>query len=154
MDGSANTMRKVLKISAGPNGDGRFKTVGDLMKHMFSAEKRYIDRLSGRPLTDAATIPNDDIEALFRFSEQSRKDLKEFVESFPEQQWDVQQDHKLMNSVLTVTPRKIVVHVLLHEIRHWAQFATMLRWNGFALEFHDFLFSPVLGGELRRQQQN
>jgi uncharacterized damage-inducible protein DinB len=38
---------EVLKTSAGPNGDGRFTIVGDLVKHMFSAEKRYIDRLSG-----------------------------------------------------------------------------------------------------------
>ena len=145
---------EVLKVSAGPHGDGRFKTVGDLMRHMFSAEKRYIDRLSSRPLTDAATIPNDDIEALFQFSQQSRKDLREFVESFPAQQWDVPQNHKLMNNVLRVTPRKIVVHILLHEIRHWAQIATLLRLNGLVDDFHDFLFSPVMGGEFRREQAN
>jgi len=144
----------VLKISAGPNGDGRFKSVGDLMRHIFSAEKRYIDRLSGRPLTEAASIPNDDVEMLFRFGQQSRKDLKEFVETFPAQHWDVPQDHKLMNSVLTVTPRKIVVHILLHEIRHWAQIATLFRLNGLTDDFHDFLFSPVLGGEIRREQVN
>ena len=102
---------EVLKTSAGPNGDGRFTTVGDLMKHMFSAEKRYIDRLSGRPITDPTSIPNDDVEALFRFGEHSRKDLREFVEAFPPEQWDVPQELKLMNSILTVTPRKIVGHV-------------------------------------------
>jgi hypothetical protein len=32
--------------------------------------------------------------------------------------------------ILTVTPRKIVVNVLLHETRHWAQIATLLRFNG------------------------
>jgi uncharacterized damage-inducible protein DinB len=143
---------EVLKISAGPNGDGRFKSVGDLMKHMFSAEKRYIDRLSGRPLSDPASIPSDDVEALFRFGQQSRQDLREFVETFPAEKWDVAQEHKLMNSVLTVTPRKIVVHVLLHEIRHWAQIATLFRLHGLTDDFHDFLFSPVLGGGIRREQ--
>jgi uncharacterized damage-inducible protein DinB len=144
----------VLKISAGPNGDGRFTTVGDLIKHMFSAEKRYVDRLSGRPITDPASIPNDEVEALFRFGEQSRRDLRDFVETFPAEQWDVSQGLSLMNSVLTVTPRKIVTHVLLHEIRHWAQIATLLRMNGLTDDFHDFLFSPVLGGGIRREQAN
>jgi uncharacterized damage-inducible protein DinB len=144
----------VLKISAGPNGDGRFTTVGDLIKHMFSAEKRYVDRLSGRPITDPASIPNDEVEALFRFGEQSRRDLRDFVETFPAEQWDVSQGLTLMNSVLTVTPRKIVAHVLLHEIRHWAQIATLLRMNGLTDDFHDFLFSPVLGGGIRREQAN
>ncbi len=145
---------EVLKTSAGPNGDGRFTTVGDLVKHIFSAEKRYVERLSGRPLTDAGCIPNDDIEALFRFGQQSRKDLKEFVEAFPAQQWDIPQDHRLMNNVLTATPRKIIVHVLLHEIRHWAQIATLFRLNSLVDDFHDFLFSPVMGGGIRREQAN
>jgi len=39
---------QALKTSAGANGDGRFNTVGDVVKHIFSAEKRYVDRLSGR----------------------------------------------------------------------------------------------------------
>src|ERR1700675_1123343 len=143
---------EVLKISAGPHGDGRFTTVGELMKHMFSAEKRYIDRLSGRALTDTGSIPNDNIDAISQFGEQSRKGLKEFVETFPAQEWDVPQQHKIQNSVLIMTPRKIVVHILLHEIRHWAQIATLLRLNGLVDDFHDILFSPVMGGGIRREQ--
>src|SRR3989442_10744677 len=60
--------QQVLEISAGPHGDGRFQSVGELVKHIFTAEKRYVERLSGRPLTDPASIPNDNIEALFQFS--------------------------------------------------------------------------------------
>jgi uncharacterized damage-inducible protein DinB len=122
------------------------------MKHMFSAEKRYVDRLSGRSLTDTAFVPNDDIEALFQFSQQSRKDLMEFCETFPAQNWDVPQDYRMMNNVLTATPRKIVVHILLHEIRHWAQISTLFRINGLKGDLHDFLFSPVMGGKFQRAQ--
>jgi uncharacterized damage-inducible protein DinB len=141
---------EVLATSAGPHGDGRFQTVGDVVRHIFSAEKRYIDRLSNRPLTDAASIPSSSVEALFQFGRQSRKDLKEFVEIFPAQDWDVPQDFSLMNNFLRATPRKLVVHVLMHEIRHWAQIGTLFRLNGLKGEFHDFLFSPVLGGEFKR----
>lgn len=54
-----------LKIGVGPHGDGRFTTVGDLVRHIFSAEKRYVERLSGRPLTDPAALPAGDPDALF-----------------------------------------------------------------------------------------
>ena len=51
------------------------------------------------------------------------------------------------------SPRKIVTHVLLHEVRHWAQIATLFRLNGLKVDFHDSLFSPMTGGELRREPQ-
>lgn len=138
---------QVLKTTAGPHGDGRFGTVGELVRHILSAEKRYVDRLSARPLTDTASLPTDNLEALFQFSQESRKDLRKLVEHFPAQDWDVPQEFKIMNQVLRATPKKIVIHILLHEIRHWAQIATLLRLNGFKGEFHDFLMSPVMGSE-------
>jgi len=141
----------VLKLSAGPHGDGRFQTVGDVIRHIFSAEKRYVDRLSGRPITDTASVSNDNIQALFEFGRQSRKDFREFAEAFPMAEWDVPQEFTLGNSGFRMTPRKIAVHVLLHEIRHWAQIATLFRMSGLSLgEFHDILFSPALG-EFRRE---
>lgn len=135
---------RVLTIKAGPHGDGRFENVGDLVRHIFSAEKRYIDRLSDRALTDTAAIPNDKVEALFDFGRRSRKELKEFVETFPDQRWDEPTEFKIVNNVVRATPRKIVVHVLLHEIRHWPQIATLLRLNGLVAGFRDFLFSPAM----------
>jgi uncharacterized damage-inducible protein DinB len=51
-----------------------------------------------------------------------------------------------------MTPEKIVVHTLIHEIRNWAQIATVVRLNGYKGEFHDFLFSPGLGGAIRREE--
>jgi uncharacterized damage-inducible protein DinB len=139
-----------LAISAGPHGDGRFQNVGDVVRHIFSAETRYVERLLNRPLTDTSSVANNNVEALFRFGRQSREGLKEFVNAFPAQDWDKPQEFSLMNNSLTATPRKIIVHTLLHEIRHWAQIGTLLRLNGLTGEFHDFLFSPALGGEFKR----
>jgi uncharacterized damage-inducible protein DinB len=140
----------VLSVSAGPHGDGRFQTIGDLVRHIFSAEKRYVDRLSNRPITDPASISTGSIEALFEFGRQSRADLIRFIEALPARDWDVSLELKLMNNSLKATPKKIVIHVLMHEIRHWAQIGTLFRLNGLTGEFHDFLFSPVLGGEFGR----
>ena len=145
--------QSVFEISAGPSGDGRFQKVGDLIKHIFSAEKRYVERLSDRPLTDAATIPADNFEALFQFGQRSRQELREFIGALPGERGETPMELKIMNNTLVLTPRKIVIHVLMHEIRHWAQIATLLRLNGLKVDFHDFLFSPVLGFEMRREQQ-
>lgn len=143
---------EALKVSVGAHGDGRFHSVGDVIRHIFSAEKRYVERLSERPMTDVAGVPSDDVEALFQFGEQSRRELREFVEKFPAGAWNAPKEFKLMNSMLIATPRKIITHVLMHETRHWAQIGTLLRLNGMTDDFHDILFSPVMGGELRRGQ--
>jgi len=140
----------VLKTSAGPNSDERFKTVGEVIRHVFSAEKRYVDRLSDRVLTDTSSVPADNVEALFAFGLQSRKELRELLKTFPVQNWDAMREFDFFGNTLRATPRKIITHVVMHEIRHWAQIATLLRLNGLTDRFHDFLFSPVMGGDLRR----
>jgi uncharacterized damage-inducible protein DinB len=142
--------RAVLPISTGQGGDGRFGNIGELVRHIFSAEKRYVDRLSGRPMTQTATLPADNLEGLFQFGDQSRHDLRDFIQAFPAASWDEAVEFQLMNGLLRASPRKILTHVLLHEIRHWAQIATLLRLQGLKIDFHDFLFSPVMGGEFRR----
>ncbi len=142
----------VLKTSVGPNGDGRFQTVGDFVRHIFSAEKRYVDRVSGRPITDTSSIPTDNIEALFKFGAESRRDLRALIETLPAGSWDVPIEMKLMNSIVRATPRKIVTHVLMHESRHWAQIITLFRLSGLKSDFHDLLFSPAFGGEVLREQ--
>src|SRR5690348_9538838 len=84
---------RILLTSTGANSDTRFETVGDLIRHIFSAEKRYIERLSDKPLTDPGSIPTGNIEALFNFGQQSRKALREFIETLPIQQWDAPRDY-------------------------------------------------------------
>jgi len=145
---------RALEISAGPRGDGRFEAVGDLVRHIFSAEKRYVERLSGQPLTDTASLPNRNAEAMFQFGGQSRKALREFLTSYPANQWDRPQDFRILDYEIAATPRKIVVHVLMHEIRHWSQIATLMRLNGHPVEWHDFLMSPVLGANAALPQRH
>src|SRR5215469_13034173 len=72
---------EALKTSMGPRGDDQ--TVGEVVKHIFSAEKRYIERLSDEPLTDTAAIRNDNLEALFELGQQSRQGLKRLHRKLP-----------------------------------------------------------------------
>jgi uncharacterized damage-inducible protein DinB len=133
-----------LAVSVGPNGDGRFNTVGEIVRHIFSAETRYVERLNDRPLTDTATLPADDIDALFAFGRDSRAALRRYISTLPADQLDVPRELTIVNSTMRLTPRKILVHVVLHEIRHWAQIATLLRLQGMKVDFHDFHISPVM----------
>lgn len=135
---------RVLDLGAGPQGDGRFESVGDLMRHIFAAEKRYVERLSSLPLTDTAALPKHSVEALFQLGQQTRRELRDFIETFPPNDWNVPQHYQILSYSITATPRKIVTHILMHEIRHWAQIGTLLRLNGLTGEFHDFLFSPAM----------
>jgi len=145
--------RAVLEISTGPSGDGRFGSIGDLCRHIFSAELRYVERLSDRPITETSTIPSDNLDALFQLSQQSRLALRGYIAALPVGDWDQRVEFNLMNSLLVASPRKIVTHVLIHELRHWAQIATMLRLNGLKVGFHDLLFSPAMGGEFQLGHQ-
>ncbi len=47
---------------------------------------------------------------------------------------------------LSSSKRKIVAHVLLHGVRHWAQIATLLRQKGYRQDWlHDFIVTERVG---------
>jgi len=138
--------RSAFLIKTGPHGDGRLNTVGEIVRHIFSAELRYPQRLRGELMTETGNVPADDVEAVFALGRQSRAAFRAYLAALPAGKWDTPQEMPLFKSTLMITPRKVVTHTVLHEIRHWAQIATMLRFEGVTDGFHDFLFSPVMGG--------
>ena len=137
---------EALALSAGPHGDGRFTSVGDLVKHIFGAELRYVQRLHRQPLSDLAEIASDDVEALFTTGEAGRRTLIDLIRDLDQNLWDVPREFLILSYNVTATPKKIVMHVLMHEIRHWAQIATICRLSGLVTEWSDFLASTALGG--------
>lgn len=137
-----------LEVSTGPHGDGRLPTIGILIRHIFSAELRYTERLRGSSLTDTAGVPSGDIDALFRFGAKSRAAFAELVSDLSLSAWDTPVEFSLLNAQVRATPRKVALHTLTHEIRHWAQVGTMLRLAGWRADSHDLLLSPVQGEEL------
>ena len=132
-----------LAVDLGPNRDGRVNTIGELVRHIFSAEQRYVDRIRAVPLTDTAAVPADDVEALFTCGRQSRESLRALLATFPTERWDVAQQIQLGQHTRSVTPRKMIVQAVTHEMRPWAQVATLLRMSGHKPGPRDFLVSPV-----------
>ena len=77
-----------LAVDLGPNNAGRIQNVGELVRHIFSAEKRYVERCLQVPLTDTSAVAADDVDVLFAFGVESRRALRELLASFPDSEWD------------------------------------------------------------------
>lgn len=132
-----------LLVGLGANTDGRIANVGELVRHIFSAEQRYVDRIQERPITDTSTVPADNVERLFDFGRQTRQHLRELMDSFPAERWDQPREVKIGPHERVITPKTMLVQSVTHEIRHWAQLATLLRLVGRPTGTHDFLLSGV-----------
>src|SRR3954471_16434240 len=135
--------RDALAVDLGANADGRIGHVGQLVRHIFSAEQRYVDRIQEMPITDTSAVPADEVERLFDFGRQTRGRLRHLVDSFPAERWELGRELTFGPHTRTITPKSMLVQSVTHEIRHWAQLATLLRLVGRPTGVHDFLLSGV-----------
>jgi uncharacterized damage-inducible protein DinB len=134
-----------LAVDLGANNNGRIRNVGELVRHIFSAEKRYVERCRQVPLTDTAAIPADNIETLFAFGVDSRKALRDLLKTFPDVEWDAPREMSFGTHTRIVTSRKMIIQAITHELRHWAQVAAFLRQAGYQPGPHDLIASPLFG---------
>lgn len=95
------------------HGDGRFSTIGEIVRHLFSAEQRYVDRLNGHPLTAPAATPADDPEILLAEGAAARQHLIELLDTCSAEQWSTPHQYTIVKYRVTAPPKKLVVHVLL-----------------------------------------
>ena len=133
----------VFAIGLGENGDGRMTNIGELVRHIFSAEQRYVDRIRELPISDTSVVPPDDVDALFTFGRHSRQRLRQLMADFPADHWNLPRELQFGSHTRVVTPKTMLVQSVTHEIRHWAQIATLLRMAGRKTGPHDFLVSGI-----------
>jgi uncharacterized damage-inducible protein DinB len=136
---AADTSRLAIPFQNG----ARFATLGSLLGHVFWVEERHLARLEGKPVPDTK-LPDDDLSALFEFGDRVRGNLTHFVTTAGDR----------MNAPITFTfrdsppftvfRRKLAAHILLHEVRHFAQIAYAVRVAGHEPPGeHDYFFAPV-----------
>src|SRR5262245_29920936 len=135
--------RGALDADLGPHNEGRIRNVGELVRHIFSAEKRYVERCLQVPLTDTSAIAADEVEALFGFGQESRRGLRELLASFPDSEWEAPREMSFGTHSRMVTSRKMILQAVTHELRHWAHVAAFLRQAGYKPGFHDVIASPL-----------
>jgi uncharacterized damage-inducible protein DinB len=124
---------------------GRLPTVGKLIDHMFLVERRHLQRLRGQTPSEATGLSGSNVPPLFDYGASVRRELEAFIRSLADDEADEPRQIEVRNQTWTMTPRKLLFHLLLHETRHWAQIALAVRLAGFEPPGdHDLFFSAAL----------
>lgn len=132
-------------------------TIGALILHCFWAELFYALWMRGEMLTEERVMrENEALEAggadsIFAFGRSARKAMREFTTAATEGDWA--RTHEVEGRGLRIEgpARKLIAHILIHEIRHFAQIALAVRQNGLAPPGdHDLLFSESFGSLVKR----
>jgi uncharacterized damage-inducible protein DinB len=123
----------------------RLPSVGKLIDHIFLVEQRHLQRLREEPLSSETGLTANNAAPLFDYGGSVRRELERFVEGLDEDLADQVRTFHVRDRDWPMTPRKLLFHILLHEIRHWAQIALAVRLAGFDPPGdHDLFYSRAL----------
>ena len=129
-----------------PVGVGRTATVRGLIHHIIVVERRYVDRLRSEPVTSYEDVPKDSLDALFGVFSDARDRLDAWLDSASDADLTRRLEFQTISAgTLSASARKVLAHLVLHGVRHWAQLATALRQQGHATDWpHDIAMSDAL----------
>ena len=138
---SADASRSHLPLQ----GHGRFPTVAELLDHIFLVERRHLARLEGATPPESTGVPAGDIPELFEYARLVRSDFRRYLADADEQ-IAAQPVHIELRGgdSFTMPRRQLATHMLLHEVRHFAQLALAARLAGLEPPGeHDFFYFHV-----------
>jgi uncharacterized damage-inducible protein DinB len=118
-------------LEAAVQAGGRFPTVGKLIDHIFLVERRHLQRLAGQPLAETTGLTGNNVAPLFDYGASVRREMEQFLRELGEEEADAVRTIEVRDRQWTMSPRKLLFHILLHELRHWAQIALAVRLGGF-----------------------
>lgn len=123
----------------------RHGTVGKLIDHMFLVERRHLQRLMDVPVATVTGLTGNNAPPLFDYGASVRRELEQYVSDLDDEAADQVRVFAIRDEQWQISPRKLLFHILLHEIRHWAQIALAVRLNGLEPPgAHDLAFSKAL----------
>jgi len=124
--------------------DGRFATVGALIDHIFLVETRHLARLQRQAVPNESGVATA-VGPLFQYGETARQQLRAYVAGLSDADAATVREFTVQSGTASLTPRKLLLHIGLHEIRHWAQIALAVRQAGLAPPGnHDLFYSRAL----------
>lgn len=123
----------------------RFGTVAGLVGHIFEAEWRQAHRIGGLPAPERKDPPGATVPELFASGRRARAFIREQVAKAESGHWNDTLRFESPAGELTMTKRKLALHLPLHEMRHWAQIARTVREHDLAPPGkHDLMMSAVV----------
>ena len=124
---------------------GRFPTVGALVDHIFLVEVRHTLRLQGRDLPTSSGVAANDIDAIFAYGQSGRQSVLRYLPTLSMDDLNTSRDVIVASGTYRLSPRKLLFHMALHEVRHWAQIAAAVRMAGFTPPGdHDLFYSKSI----------
>jgi uncharacterized damage-inducible protein DinB len=137
--------RHSAAIDAPLQPGGRFPSVGKLIDHIFLVEQRHLQRLMGTRVSEATGLTGSNAPPLFDYGASVRRELEQFAGDLDPDLADETRTFDVRGQQWTLTPRKLLFHILLHETRHWAQIALAVRLAGFEPPGeHDLVYSTAM----------
>lgn len=115
--------------------------VAELLQHIVAAELRYAERLADLQETAYEAIGMGSAEELFATHMRAMALLRERLQ-VADFDWDQPIDFVTRSAGrMRASRRTILVHLLMHSVRHYAQLATLVRQHGIKPEWPmDYLF--------------
>lgn len=149
-DGERATWRRffsghpgALELPLQPSGN--FPTIGKLIDHIFLVERRHLQRLRDEPLSQSTGLTGNNASPLFDYGASVRRELEQFVQEIDDDAASQVRTFEVRDQPWQMSSRKLLFHILLHEIRHWAQIALAVRLAGIDPPGnHDFFYSNAI----------
>ena len=124
---------------------GRLPTVGKLIDHIFLVERRHLQRLTGTALSESTGLTGNNAPPLFDYGSSVRRELEQFAADIDDDVADEMRTFNVRERDWPMSSRKLMFHILVHEIRHWAQIALAVRLAGYEPPGdHDLFYSTAL----------
>ena len=135
---------RALDVPVQPGG--RFPDVGSLVDHIFLVEVRHTCRLRRHELPSESGVAVGDIGGLFAYAAAGRDDVHHYLRTLTADDAAAPREVAVQSGAkVQMTPRKLLFHMQLHEVRHWAQVAAAVRLAGFAPPGeHDLFYSRAM----------
>ncbi len=129
---------KALDLAA---GDGTMDTIRGVVRHIMAVELRYGQRLLGEPASDWSEFKQHGAAELFAVGDAAREKIDRYLASATETSLSESLTFSTLTAgMVSATRRKILVNVVTHGARHWAQVATLVRLGGIRASWpHDLL---------------
>ncbi len=132
-----------LQIEMQPGA--RFSTVGVLVDHIFLVERRHLQRLTDVAPDDKTGLSGHHAPPLFDYGASVRREFEQFTAELDPDVANEPRTFTVQSGSFALSPRKLLFHCMLHEIRHWAQIALAVRRAGLDPPGnHDLFFSRAL----------
>jgi uncharacterized damage-inducible protein DinB len=110
---------------------GRFPTIGALLDHVYLVSRRHLSRLEGAVPPDATGIPSGDWQRLFEYADLVAAALHRYAADVDDETAGGTISFKGWDGVqYSMSRRRLLTHIVVHEVRHFAQIALAARLHG------------------------